>query len=377
MSSNNKTKFYNDYRDLFNSQLASIEIVIQLGNIASIPAINHKNAINQINNGDIENAIQDLKLATKEYDKIQYAESTPRILKCKGDCILTQMLINYVFKDIYNIKDIDVKASEAFVFLWLSFELSHYTILDSLESISELFCLPSSISVSIEGFIGMTLPFQFSLVSEYLRYFYANMAISSLETSKYSYDGKWVISDFNSTNQIPNINNYFDGPGLSLEYYNRELDKANNRIIKFLSIQGKFSQEDISDILIDDFIEKSGLLKRFENMIRNIKKGSGHDELLLMFKNFPMNLDEAIRNENSYAIFTIVYSDMFEKELRKHNSNVGKTDTEVAAELHNIAVYFSKKEKYGTAIIILLEAHQFDKKNDNIVQLLLNCIPLL
>ena len=365
---NNKNKFYNDYYDLFKSQLMSFEIVIQFGNIALSPATRHKNAIDQIKNGNIEKAIQALKLATSEYEMIQYSESTARILKCKGDCILTQMLINKIPGNIHIIENIDSKATEAFVFLWLSFELSHYTILDSLESISEIFCLPSSIGINIEGFVGMTLPYGFSLVSEYLRSLYAIIAINSLETSGHKYDNKWVISDFNSTKHIPNPYDYFDGPELALEYYTGELDKANIRIKKFLSIQRKYIKKDFSDISIDDYIEKSMLLESFEIMVRNMKKGSGHDEFLSLFKKFPMNLDEAIQKENTYAIFTLVYTDMFGKF-----NNVRKSDTEVADELHKIAINYFMKENYNTAIIILLEGLQFDKNNNDIVQLLLKC----
>jgi hypothetical protein len=56
----------------------------------------------------------------------------------------------------------------------------------------------------------------------------------------------------------------------------------------------------------------------------------------------------------------------------KYN-NVRKIDTEVADELHKIAINYFMKENYNTAIIILLEGLQFDKNNNDIVQLLLKC----
>ena len=101
-------------------------------------------------------------------------------------------------------------------------------------------------------------------------------------------------------------------------------------------------------------------LKLFDIMIRNFKKSSAGKVVTDLFKKIPISIDDAFKNENHYGLFTLVYTDMYNKENKK-------SDTEVSDELFRYAVQYFNDRNHGIAVMIAEEALLFNRDNESVI----------
>ena len=345
------------YIDFISSHLNDVESIINEGGIGKEPASVHKKALNSLIIGKPYDSIKLLEKADTLYKNIDISESSPKLIKCKGDCLLHGIIIDNVYEQKYNIQSFKPDAVSAFTYLWISVEMSHYKLLESLKSISELFCFfADGVMITAAGGVQSMppthFPEYFSIVSEYFIIMFGGIELRSLgnpSEKRHLMVSNPEIVPIDSERESFLIN---------------QIKLAQNRIDILTNITNeKYRQNISSGKAMQQAIMKpvsendtTSYFDFFEIMIRNLKRMKSEN---IYFKQIPVSFDEAYNNENQHLLYSIIYSGMY------YGGNK-KSYEEVSIELYNLAHRFNKDLKYGTANLIINEAKFFNPNNDEI-----------
>ena len=359
-------KLSTQINELLSSQINDLNAIIE-SNSAGLKAANiHLRAIEYLLTDKPTKAMSSFKSANVEYENINIIDCTPSLLKAKGDCILGGIIYSNVYENDLVMSDFRPDPTLAFVYLWLSFELSHMTLFSSLVSLSELFLFfTEGNMIMISGFIQTVPPSHFpeffSVVCQYWRNVHVAQAMRSLGAgeTRYLKELNVELSESEKEKKL---------------FYQLEIDSANKRIKelarviedKYCNLMPNLKGMDyekmlaaIQQPLSED--ESVNYINLFLMMIRNMRKSSAGEKITNLFKNIPMSLDEVFKNENYYGLFTLVYADMYNKKNKK-------SDLEVSKELFKYAIRYNNEWKYGIAFLVAEEALVFDYTNEKIDQ---------
>jgi len=329
----------------------------------------HGHGLEYLMKGNPAKAINLIYEAHQKYENISIKNCTPHLLKAKGDCILDAIIISNLYEKKYDLNEFKIDEIGAFVYLWLSFELSNTTLRSSLVSLSELllFFVEGNMILTA-GFVQtmppMHFPEFFSLVCQYWRNVWASTALRSLGSNEIRLYKKADV-DLSKKQRLQRshykseIKNSFKriyeiAADANIKYNFKMQNLENNeeghkRIIK--AIMNPISKND-----------NVSYLELFDILIRNLKKSSAGKRITDLFKNIPITMENAFKNENHYALFTLIYTDM-------HNKENKKTEKDVSIELYHYAKKYYENSKYHTAMLIIEEALVFDNGNEKAKEL--------
>jgi len=319
----------------------------------------HRDALNYLLKGRPSRAIDCLFDAHKKYEQIDIEECDPYLLKAKGDCILDAIIISNVYEEKYDLIDFNPDSQLAFSYLWLSFELSHMKLYSSLASLSELFLFFTEgnmimIAGSIQTLPPSHFPHFFSIVCQHLRIIYVSTDIYSLGSTERRYLTPLNVDISQEEKDL-------------FQIYKSEMESAYKRLDEMVIFVGDHYQHLMPNLkgidrkkmltAINQPISSDNQItyhQLFETMIRNMRKSSGGKKITELFKNIPLKKDDVLRNENYYGLYTLIYTDMYNKENKK-------TDDEISDKLFGIAQEKSSYGNYGFAGAIAQEALIFAK----------------
>jgi len=354
------------YQEFIRTQLDTIENILLDNNVGSEPARYHRDGLNQLLKGRPDNAIKHFYKAHLEYENIDVEQCTADLIKAKGDCILDYIIVLNIYDNIYELSDFESNSTLAFTYLWLSFEISHMKLFSSLVSLSELFLFfVEGNMIMASGFIQTMPPTYFpeffSIVCHYWRNVYAAQALRSLGAGETRYLKKISLDLSQEEKKLKN-------------YYESEIESADTLIEDLTTIiSEKYSHlmPNLNNIDVDMMIEaitnpissdeNISYLELFDIMIRNIKKNSAGENITNMFKNIQITKEDAFQNENKYGLYTLIYTDIYNKENRNNDSNVSE-------ELFDYAIQYFNNENYGIAGQIAKEALVFNRGSTKIKQ---------
>lgn len=344
------------YIPVLISQKENIQLVIQNENYGISAVQKHKRAINYIINGNPSKSMELLYEAYIIYEKIDISEYSSKLLKCRGDCLLDAIIISNIFEKKYNVDSFDPDSICAFVYLWISFELSHYTLLYSLKSISELFFFfAEGMMITVAGFIQTMPPTHFSeyfsIVCEYWIAVYAGIEFRSIGNPS---EKRWLFGENKEVFPIDKERK---------KYLDKMIRSADNRIIELTTHTNNYyghnlDLKQMKQAIQEPISEEDNIsyVDLFDTMIRNLKKNSAGPKVTDLFKRIPITFNEAFKMENAHALFSLIYADMYNKENKK-------SDVDVSEELFKLGIKYNQLGKYGTANVIFKEALCFNRNN--------------
>ncbi len=373
---NNIKKYRKRLIPIITNHINTLDQIIENGSLGSDVAVKHKTSLLKLLEGKVSSTDIDLENIHESYEKIPVSSCDSFLLKAKGDCILGRILISNLFKDkegdddginaLFGDNGNSPDANLSFIYLWLSFEVSHMKLYSSLRSMSELFMFFVDGSMIMVGGMVQTMPPThfpqfFAYICEYWRNVYASQALRSLGSNETRYLLPLKIELSKKELENKSI----------LEADINDADKRMNDILSSIKDDYSHVMPGMKDLTQKQMLtaiqqplskdNKISYLELFSVMIRNFKKSSGGKRITNMFKDIPITLDDAILNENHLGLFTLIYTDMYNKDNKK-------TDDEVSKELFLYAVNYSHQKNYGIAGIIAEEAKAFNRSSQEIQQ---------
>jgi hypothetical protein len=278
------------------------------------------------------------------------------VLRLIGNLILSRLIIKDIIKDDKDEDDLfafeeDTTEAEpdgtlAFCYLWLAFEVSNYSDYYALLSIAVLFQVGiAGMMLAVAGFVE-TMPPSRSPILFAATVYKKVIQYIDLETRSYGdlNDKRWLSEDGSRPNRIDSgrrlsLSAHRNWSGMNIQ----EIAKEASRMFGS-QISGEELYYNLGKPLREDSPESYETL--FEDIIRNLKDGLGGNEYREIFAQSQIDLDTAIRFDNTFAVLTALYA-----KRGEHTSL-----TETTNRLAEIASELLAEEKYGLAEQLSSEA---------------------